>query len=496
MPFDPANFGTNIVGAVQKQSAFDTNLTAFTAADAKLIEFRPPFTLQPVREFYPANRMKGNPSPDPMVEGMQMGSGLIHFYADPRTTPFWLAELLMADPAETISQNLDDITGTRSSPFGDSTTPDPLRAAGAYTSGTMLAALDEANQPFKRIETHATFAAGTSLTDIKYPTGLRATQLVFTFGSASTGSRKIEIEGTDLNDTPINETLNRTDITAAITDGDAADVMTTKRWYKTITKITVTDSASATNDDLTITAKLGTYYHRLKFTKEVNEGLTIEVHEGNSNLPMTYRGGFVTRGILNLEKVVRFIAMIFASRAEPRRSISGSTTGTSLSTFTRQKPQFIADWGMGFEILDSPGLPTDLIGQHRIANSQFAIDNLIAPPATKFAEDFNYPKCVRKANRDLMFSTSVDHHASLNFDQFVGQGNFKSVISGITRPFAGPYMAIRFIADNSQLVSFPTREVNELEEVIQNLTVRLNIGESIDGNDEAFLEIYNDQDTP
>lgn len=493
MPVNPANFGSNAIGAVEENISYDTDLLAFTTA-AKLIELRPPLTLQPVREFYRADRMKGNPSPDPMVPGMQLGQGLINLFLDPKTIAFWLKHLLMADTSTIVNQDLDSDTSGRTTPFDTA-----LRAAATYTSGTAIILADDA-QPAARIEAHqdrptdplSTFQADTYRA-IPYPSGLRSAQIVLEFESGvSTGGRTIRIIGTDQNDTDTSETITRDDITAAITGGDAEFVMSSINRYKTITSLTVTNTGTSPDSgELTINAKLALYYHRLGFTKEVNEGLTIEIHEGNRDTPTTYRGAFVRRGILQLEDVSRFVVDIVAARAEPRKDISKGTDGTDLSTLTRPKPDFIPNWGMSFEILDTPGVPNDLIGQHRIANANYIIDNLIAPPATSFAEDTTYPKCVRKGNRDLMFATVVDHHKDLNFDGFVGGGSFEAVVSAVSRPYAGPYQGTRLVAKNTQLISFPARPITDLAEVVQNVTTRMNIGDAPDGNDEAYLEIYN-----
>jgi len=484
---NPANYGTNVVGIVGKQTNFDTKViqlpTAVSGAKmrAEVIEFRPPMTLQPQREFYRADRLKGSPSPDPMVPGMQMGGGDINFFADPHTAAFWLAELLMYDILNSkVGYKLPALT-------------DPLFADSSYTSGTALAAVVAANQPGKQLadDSPVTAVKGLNNLSVALPSGLRAVQLIYTFGSTATGGRTIDIEGIDHNDTPIFDRITRADIT---TDR----VMKSSRWFKDVTKQTITDGAGSTSGTVAVTGDPETYFHRLKFSKAVNAGLTIEVHEGNADTPMTYAGAHIARGVFSIEQVVRAAFRIISNRTFPRQSITGTRQGTALTStngFKRAKPNFIPDWGMSWEILDAPGIPSTLLGQHPLAGGNFIIDNTLGPPRTRFAERTEYPKTVRKGNRDLMLALQVDHHKDLDFDQFVGADSFKSVFSAVSREFGQRYQAIRFSADNSQIVAFPSRPIMDLAEVIANLAIRMNIGTSATGNDEATLEIFNDSAT-
>ena len=472
-----ANFGTNAVAIVGKQTDFETQVSEVPSGSGspkmrpEIVELRPPMTLQPVRGFYRADRMKGSPSPDPMVAGMQMGGGDINFFADPHTLAFWLGELLMYDVATSsigfelpaLAANIGSLTmvaDTRNDSVGPLSQP-----------GIQLEALTNLV---------ATKSGATDLT-VKRPTGLTAVQLEFGGAAAASGA-VITVEGKDQNDTPMVDRVT-----------SAGSTVKSSRWFREITAAT-----SSIEGALTIKGDPETYFHRLKFTKKVNEGLTIEVHEGNQDTPATYAGAHIARGILSIEPVVRAMFRISANRAFPRQDITGGRDGTALTAangFTRAKPNFVPDWGTSWEILDTPGVPAELVGQHRLAGGNFIIDNLLGPPATRFAETTTYPKNVRKANRDLMLAVQVDHHKDLDFDQFVGGDSFKSVYSAVSRQFGQRYQSIRFSADNTQLVSFPSRPIMNLAEVLANLAIRMNIGTAAEGNDEATLEIFNDSAT-
>ena len=503
------NYGTNTSAIVGKQTDFDTQvnkLPDFTLvpndADkskhskmrAEIVEFQPPMTLQPFQGFYRADRYKGSPSPDPMVPGMKGGGGDVNFFVDPHTLAFWLGELLMYDAAVSkIGYKLPALT-------------DPLQAAATYTSGTALAAIAAANQPGQQIEDDSpVMATKSSATPISVavPAGLRAAQLIFTFGGTATGGRTIVIVGKDHNDVVCQDTIRRTDITTAVS-GHAlhgtARIMKSSRWFKEVTKVTVTDTGSSpVSSTLAITGTPETYFHRLNFTKEVNEGLTIEVHEGDRETPVTYAGAHIAKGALSLEAdaVARAMFQIASNRAFPRQGIDGSSQGVDLTMndFTRVKPNLVPDWGISWEIVEGDGVPSELEGQHRLAAGSFLIDNMLGPPRTRYAETQTYPKSVRRANRDLMLALQVDHHKDLNFDQCVGGDAFESIFCHASKPFGKRYQAIQFRSKNSQLVAFPNRPILDFAEILVNLMIRMNIGNSPTGNDEAEVEIFNDSAT-
>ena len=106
-PNNPAakNYGTNVVGIVAEQGDYFTprtflpseiaSKTDVTGEKARgkglyphVIEFRPPYSLTPVKSFYPVERLKGNPSPDPSIPGQEMGAGISIFILIRRVVVF------------------------------------------------------------------------------------------------------------------------------------------------------------------------------------------------------------------------------------------------------------------------------------------------------------------------------------------------------------------------------------------------------------------------
>ncbi|MDE0401703.1 MAG: hypothetical protein OXL96_28240 [Candidatus Poribacteria bacterium] len=488
-----ANYGTNAVAIVGKKTAYETAITTIAGMRSEIVELRPPLTLQPIRNFYRADRFKGNPSPDPMVPGMQMGGGLMHFFGDAGVLPFWLGELLMYGSTSLIGYKLPALT-------------DPLMAAGSYTSGTAIENIPiAANQPKMQLSDDSPVMATKSGVDpisVTLPSGLGAAQLIFLFGGTATGGRKIEITGKDHNDTVLRDVIEEANIAAdaASLKSKVARTMKSNYYFKDVTSIKITDTGTTpVSGTVAITGNPETYFHRLKFTKEVNEGLMIEVHEGNRNTPTTYDRSHISQGILSLQpnEVVSAAFQIFSSLVRPRESIAGATMGTDVTDnhFKRPDPDFIPDWGTSWEILESDGVPSDMVDQYRIASANFIINNMLGPPKTSFAETTTYPKVRRGGNRDLMLALQVDHHAKANFDQFVGGANFKSVLSFVSRGYGQRYQAIRCIGENTQLTNFPSRPLLDFAEVIANLALRMNIGNAADGNDELTIEIFNDSAT-
>ena len=99
-------------------------------------------------------------------------------------------------------------------------------------------------------------------------------------------------------------------------------------------------------------------------------------------------------------------------------------------------------------------------GIWRVSGLGLAIDNMIAPPATAYADDFSFPAPVRKSNREMQMQIGVDYSKEANFDQFVNGGlTFKSTIVAGSRPFADTYRCVELTMNNSQMASNPRRVV-------------------------------------
>ena len=468
------NYGTNILGIVAEQLDYSTpiQLASDTPDPAtvsglypNVIEFRPPYSLTPVKQFYPVQRLKGNPSPDPSIPGMQMGAGELHFYLDPTLAPFWIKHLLQT--ATEISASFG--TGVVSGP-GITTL---VAASGANTYGA-VSSVDADKQPSAILQDGMTFTSPTP------PIGMTAARVEFTVDGAGT----ILVKGVDQNGTPLEDEL--------VAVGSALTVKTLNYYAD---KITIQVKASADLNVSAFTYDLSEVYeHKLAFVSEVSEGLTLEVQEGNKDSPIIYPGLLVTRGILRLEDVCRMQMQVISNKAFPRQAMHGGDVGTTLTNFGRLDFHAVPNLGMLWEI-GGGNVPSDMQGSYRVSQVAMAIDNRMAPPATSYGDDFFYPKPVRKMNRELQTQVVIDYSKEANFDQFVGGLNFESTLSAISRPYGGPYRVIRVKMNNSQIVANPTRQVGGLEELLQMIAVRANIGASATGNDEANITIINTEAT-
>ena len=482
------NYGTNIVGIAAEQRDYFTpvetsgevpDLITPTVPDAdvlqpgdsglykNVIEFRPPYSLTPVKQFYPVERYKGNPSPDPSIPGMQMGAGEIHFYLDANSAGFWLKHLLQVTVVHSTSYGgLGNIAATHD--FENALT------GSAITQPIDL--LDAVAAPT------ADPSAMTGYTP-KPPEGMTAAKLKFSVGGVYT------IVGRDHNNAPVNE----------VTPNLSADG-TSKHYYATIDSIIGPDGVTCT-----VSADLAEVFeHTLRFTSGVSEGLTLEVREGNVDTPITYNGLLVSRGILTLEDVSRFRALVIANEAHPRRSMFGGTTGTQLNgdpvdlalgtplkgKFERLDFHAIPAPGMSWEV-GGEDVPAEYQGTFRVASIGMAIDNRIAPPRTAYAETFFYPKPVRKMNRELQLQVAIDYSKEADFDRFVGGFTFESTLSAVSKPFGGAYRGIKVKGNQCQIVNNPTRIAGDLGEVLQQIVTRMHIGDNPEGNDEAEITIIN-----
>ena len=485
------NYGTNIVGIAAEQRDYFTpvvtsevtpDLTATAPADDVLnpgdsglyknvIEFRPPYSLTPVKQFYPVERYKGNPSPDPSIPGMQMGAGEIHFYLDATSAGFWLKHLLQATEVITHAFGLyqiilsHDFTG------------------GGLDAGTIT----DQKQPKELLAAVAapTVAPSEGTYAPKPPEGMTAARI--NFSQAGT----YVIDGRDHNGAPVNETR---------TVGASGGV--SRHYYELIENIS---SASASANACVVSASVtDVYEHVLSFVSGVSEGLTLEVREGNIDTPITYNGLLVSRGILTLEDVSRFRALVIANEAHPRQAMHGGTEGTNLLGTPDATPALDPFKRLDFHAIPAPGMsweiggdnvPADYQGTFRVASIGMAIDNRIAPPRTAYAETFFYPKPVRKMNRELQLQVAIDYSKEADFDRFVGGFTFESTLSAVSKPFGGAYRGIKVKGNQCQIVNNPTRIAGDLGEVLQQIVTRIHIGDNPEGNDEAEITIINTEPT-
>ena len=483
------NYGTNVLAIVAEQTDYFSPVTLNSdtpdpglveGLHGDIVEMRPPYTLTPTRQFYEVMRLKGNPTPDPSIPGMVMGAGEMNFYLQPSALGFWFKHLLQAN--EVTSTKLEIPAASN----GDRILAPNTRfeaSGGVVGAGTKLD-ISGIVQPEDILH------PATALT-WKPPVAMVAAQVEITFSAAANG-RSVRVKGTDNGGAPLEETVS----------APGTDAVTTKQYFKTITEVTRIGSTTAAHT-CGLKAKLSsTYRHTLKFDSDVSEGLSIEVQEGNKDAPIRYNGALVTRGIIRLEEVARAQFMIIANEVEPRKGLHHGAAdsggdGTTLTHFSRPNFDAVSAPGMAWNIPDSDdqatAIPEDMRGIYRVAQLAFAADNRIAPPQTAFAQDFFYPKPVRKTNRELQSQVVIDYSKEADFDQFTGGATFVSELIASSYPYGDAYSEIRVRNNQTQLVNNPTRVVQGLDEVLQQIVMRSHIGDAADGNDDTEITIINNR---
>ncbi|MXV74725.1 hypothetical protein F4Z99_10640 [Candidatus Poribacteria bacterium] len=479
------NYGTNLIAVVAEQTDYFSPVcltsktpdpTNVEGLHSHVIELREPFTLTPTRQFYEVERLKGNPTPDPSIPGMIMGSGELNFYLAPSALGFWFKHLLQAT----------SVTSTR---FIIPTTSDGdvIYAAGSTFTSHKLAAVPDGKQPEDLVQ---------SITSPKPPTAMRAAQIEIT-PSATAAGYKFKITGRDNANARIQETVV----------ADAGNAVKTKNYFRTIDPPQRIPGSTTRNFSVTVKAVLpSTYQHLFEFDSDVSEGLSIEVQEGNKDTPIRYNGSLVTRGLIRLEEVARAQFMVISNEVLPRQALHNSPdelvaladiVGTSVDNFERPDFDAVSAPGMAWEIRDdgSETVPEDMRGIYRVAQMGFAADNRIAPPATSFAQDFFYPKPVRKMNREMQTQVLIDHSQEADFDQFTGGATFESDMIAGYFGYGEAYAEVRVRNKQSQLINNPTRVVQGVSEMMQQIVMRSHIGDAADGNDDTDIVIINQQAT-
>ena len=475
------NFGTNILGIAVEQDDYFTAPTfgsktpdPATAADTvggtlygSVIEFRSPYTLTPVKQFYPVERLKGNPSPDPSIPGMQMGAGELHFYLDPTLAPFWLKHLL-----QTKIVTSTQFTGTDAQ---KRLLPDS-QSLGAANNRVSLGGTTGGAEPKDAI-TKIRTATGSA---VKPPVGMTSGKIKVTIGTAA--DVNLTVTGKDHNGATVTEVLS-------FTASPAKTEATTRHWYSDDVFIS-SDVASQALAKTTL--EIGELYeHKLKFVPTVSEGLSLEVREGAKDTPISFNGLLVSRGIFRLEQVARMSLMVIANEAHPRCPLhTDDLSATELDNFSRLDfnavPAPMMTWEVGGD-----SVPTAMRGLYRVAQMGLAIDNRFAPPATSNAESFFYPKPVRRMNRELQMQVAIDHSKEADFDQFVGGLPFQQTFSAASKKYGDAYQAIRITGPYSQIINNPTRQVSGVGEILQMIATRMHIGPAAEGNDEVDITVIN-----
>ena len=481
------NYGTNLLGIVaEQQDYFSPIRLASATPDPKLvkslypnvIELRPPYTLTPTRQFYEVERLKGNASPDPSIPGMLMGQGELNFYLDPNLSDFWLKHLLQTQTESTLQ-------------FGGPTIPVDDTALAAYDPAEAANNFDDYELHTNDISFSTTAqsvgtqpkdalagAAPSGKADPKDFTNLNAAKLVILPKSAG-GATEYRLTGRDQNGATLSEVIklgaNTYPVESRFAYRDEVQFVGIKG-DKSIDKVV------ATLSDI--------YEHTLVFSSDVSEGLSLEIQEGNRDTPIVYNGMLVQRGVFMLEEVARMQLMVIANEVIPREAMHGGDEATDVGEFERLDFDGIPAPGMSWEV-KGDNVPVDMRGAYRIAQIAMAIDNRLEPPATSFADDFFYPKPVRKRNRELQMQVAIDHSVEADFDQFVGGLTFESVFTAVSRQYGELYKGIQLTTEQTQLINNPTRVVNNLGEVLQQIVFRGHIGNDPDGNDEATLKVVN-----
>ena len=501
------NYGTNLLAVVAEQTDYFSPITIPNATPdpasvdglhKNVIELRPPYTLTPTRQFYEVERLKGNPTPDPSIPGMVMGAGELNFYLTASGLGFWFKHLLQATSIENAKLSVST----------DTTNDVLLSTGGTFTNHVLAGLTKQPEVAVRSLKQKVGTADATDLSDV--PNGMRAAKIQITPNATAEGY-KYRIVGTDNSGAPLEETSPSLLATAA------GSTWTSTQHFRTVTSITripgstlrtFTVGVKATLDAATLTAaqiaagwknSKDTYRHTFKFDSDVSEGLSIEVQEGNKDTPIRYNGGLVTRGIIRLEEVARAQFMIIANEVEPRKALHGGDVGTTLTNFERPDFDAVSAPGMAWDIPDideqSASVPADMRGIFRVAQMGFAADNRIAPPETAYAQDYFYPKPVRKMNRELQTQVVIDHSKEADFDQFTGGATFISDLIAGNFSYGGPYNEVRVRNKQTQLINNPTRVVQGLAEVMQQIVMRTHIGDAPDGNDDCEIFVINQEAT-
>ena len=516
------NYGTNILGIVAEQTAYGTkreipavpaDKAAITAQGGKtyIVEFAAPYGLTPIKQFHAVQRQKGHPTPDPSIPGMEMGGGQLNFYLDPTLAPFWLKHLLQASAAGRLVDDGSVTLANKGKPVAATLTGRGLSVAanfGLHTIASLTPALAAGTADAFGAETALTTAqqpkaiiaaiTGTDYDDnvtnatVYQPTppeGMNSGRIKLTFGSTTSD---IKVVGNDQNGAPIEEVLKPEVDSSNVKQ--ARTIQKTTQYYRDGVKLSKKGTGDLAVSAVAVDLE-DVREHWLEFDSGVSEGLTLEVHEGNSDSPITYADLLISRGIIRFSELCMLQFFVLASQVFPRQAMAGGAVGTNIEHFDRLDFHAVPNLGMLWEVGQNADgtVPADMVGSYRLAQIGIAMDNRLSPPSTSYEDNFFYPKLVRQMNREVQTQVVIDYSKEANFDAFVQGLKFDSKLSAISRPYGGPYRAIEITGNGVQMTGYPRRGQNQLGEVTQAIVMRSQMGSK--PNDDTSIRVINTEAT-
>lgn len=297
--------------------------------------------------------------------------------------------------------------------------------------------------------------------------------MTFESGFDVTGNLKIEanttktvvITGTDQNDRVLTETIS-------VPEG--ATTVTSTYYYKSVGAASIVMVAGFDNtDNLKIEGDKNTYTHVMTLGDDILNGLTIE--QVSSGIPDTAIGCLVNSGTITLADLITFNLSIIAKKLFPNSIVKAGSTGdptatetpTSVSAFAEIEQGIMAGWASALYLEGAVAG-----SEQNLASASLSIGNNLNQNK-RYKRSRTYSKPNRGGYRDIKFTYAIDWDTDNNdydedvYNNDVVQADYWAYYT----PYGGPEYSIHISMPRCQFVNFPTREISDFTQQLQEITL-------------------------
>ncbi len=291
-------------------------------------------------------------------------------------------------------------------------------------------------------------------------------KLIFTFdpalGHAGGTAHNMTITGTDQNDLALVEVMS-------VANG--ATVVTSTKYFKTVTGIVLADGFDVVGN-LLIEADKNTYTHGLILGEDVLNGLTLEVV--NSGIPETYIGCLINEARISIADIITFSASIMAKYGWQPAKIHATTEGdpsstetpTDIAGYTRVSEDILLGWASAL-YLDGMGAGSE----QEMESMTFTLNNSLNP-----RRRFKNSRYMSQPNRGghivPSFVFAIDYDSTTNdwdvdaMNNEVVQGDYYAY----KKPYGGPELSLHIALPRCQF-TFPAKSISDFTQQLQTITL-------------------------
>jgi len=281
--------------------------------------------------------------------------------------------------------------------------------------------------------------------------GVNAARLKFTFGGTpSLGTNpRIIIRGYDQAASASDANRRRpvTEIIPLVT----ADLTTPRNsdfYYSEVASVTV-ENVGGTNPTIKIDGDASAYYKHELEIGETRQFYTIEAILGGANgVPNTFLDVQIGQGGFTIGEYNEFNFALQGGQFFLRENVSGGTTPTDFSSYTRPTGNVAPGWGTVLYLNDQ---------FYRCGEAGFDINHNLGQDENPFARDPYVPAGIQTDKREVTVNARInlEEGETHDFDQYAWGRDVKMMISCASMDFGAPNALMNAEFPNCRLTQFP-----------------------------------------